>query len=1372
MESYAYDFFIAHPPTDVEAACELHERLSSRFKVFTPTQNLGGMDDWDLEIPRAQATSFITVVLVSGPCEDLSYRTAIATGLNRAQRDGKHKIVPVYLGGKAPADPLSVPYGLFLKQGLPAAPGLESVAVALSELARTAERPTLSPEIIEQPYRCLAAFTRDDAELFFGRELAKRDLVNLIKEGALTVLHGASGCGKTSLIAAGAVPLLEHEFDCRFVTTPAELASCAASSAHVGRPLFVILDQAESFFQNRSPSAIRETARALVEEIHRLLADSRSRLLISIRDDYFGHLAYLQQAGLPEPFSRQMLLPALDSTSTRLAIREPLRRAGLSISTEVVQCIIRDLEEDNQVRPVELEIICSRLFEEARRTGTAKVELKHYLDLGDVRTVLSAYVGSALEDPSVMGSGQEGLLVLEHLLGPSGNRQRPVPIDVLARSAAIGEQRLRGILDRLISRRLVQATQGDAPGEGRYQISHDLVAQEIFRRLSAEQRRDIEMIERLRAYAGDWERTGRPWMAYLARGVRRDLRTWRARTRRNLDELLHAYLRSVERWHRFASVFRWALPVAVVFGIAAGAYGLHLREAARLTEHAAQLEAAAGRAEALAISALERDPGKTLAWLAEAGRIRGTMSPAQWDSQWFTAMSAWQSGLGWAVARHPVQVINVQLSPRPTLDQPCAGCWPQRKLLLSSDSNGALRVTDLEHPERSRWLSPDGNGKAVFSPDGDRIYAGRGATLRIWDANSGALLKEIAPPEGLSSTDEPLWSMAVSADGSHVAAGGKAGFMVWDVRSLTPIGLGEHATVDLAFSPRDSRVLVILRDDGHVLFSDLEARRGLDLVCPGGSGNSLDFTNSGRELAVASGDVACVFEVPPLPWKEGRRKPLVKGMHTTNEIQSPELTSTVRTGGLAVTAVRSGTKNSLLFTGDQQGQVIAFSGVGTTVEQEQNRRIAQHRALIRDIKVFALSDWILSADDKGELRLTHESGVGDSRLLRGHEGRVRTIDVSADERLAVSGGADGVVRLWPLQQGRTAVLSSAGNVFTVASARPDELVLAGLRDGGVQVWRNGFFKPETFNVHQGRVEGACVFGPHLVVTVGRRDKTIRAWDPEDGRALDEASLPATPSSAACTSRGLFVAAGSRIFRWSPSMKLETIWELTGNSIRALAANEEHIAVATEAGSLWVRSSAGSHFEHHKELTGTVEALTVSGQWILYTDGQQIRRWAPGTAVDEEVLPRAKAQVTTLAADGTGAWVTAASADSMIRMWRTASWNSIVWQAHAAPIAQLAAATDVPALLSAGVDGSTQVWFLPPAGEQEFRGWLGEWSPWSLKDGTEQEQPLPRLDDRFLGRGNPPPSAKCIELCREVLKATRADKFMSVDQCVAQSCRNR
>ena len=62
-----------------------------------------------------------------------------------------------------------------------------------------------------RPYPGLRPFGKDEWPIFFGREQMIDDVVGRLVRQRLLVVHGDSGCGKSSLIRAGVLPRLEQD---------------------------------------------------------------------------------------------------------------------------------------------------------------------------------------------------------------------------------------------------------------------------------------------------------------------------------------------------------------------------------------------------------------------------------------------------------------------------------------------------------------------------------------------------------------------------------------------------------------------------------------------------------------------------------------------------------------------------------------------------------------------------------------------------------------------------------------------------------------------------------------------------------------------------------------------------------------------------------------------------------------------------------------------------------------------------------------------------------------------------------------------------------------------------------------------------------
>jgi hypothetical protein len=114
-----WDFFLAHATADSALAEQLYDCLTVSAVVFLDTRSLELGDNWDIELPKAQQSSLITLVLVT-PNLDAAYyqRVEVASAINLSRDPNQsHRVIPIYLD-EASTKGLSAQYGLSLKQGI------------------------------------------------------------------------------------------------------------------------------------------------------------------------------------------------------------------------------------------------------------------------------------------------------------------------------------------------------------------------------------------------------------------------------------------------------------------------------------------------------------------------------------------------------------------------------------------------------------------------------------------------------------------------------------------------------------------------------------------------------------------------------------------------------------------------------------------------------------------------------------------------------------------------------------------------------------------------------------------------------------------------------------------------------------------------------------------------------------------------------------------------------------------------------------------------------------------------------------------------------------------------------------------------------
>ena len=287
----------------------------------------------------------------------------------------------------------------------------------------------------EHPFPGLRPFAYQDHEYFFGRNDQTFALYRLIDRSRFVAVVGSSGSGKSSLVRAGLLPLLDMETletggrswlwrEMRPGDAPLQrltnlLASLSGDDDAIvasgrreriaaqlqrssfgisealaetkglsGKSLVLVVDQFEELFRYAAAGSAKanltaDDVRAREEAtqfVQLLLEASRAPLLkinvmLTMRSDFIGDCARFH--GLPEAVcAAQFLVPSLTRDQLDEVIRLPLERAGATIDPELVERLLNDCGTEMDQLPV-LQHCLSRLWEEAGKSpaGTAAPSL-------------------------------------------------------------------------------------------------------------------------------------------------------------------------------------------------------------------------------------------------------------------------------------------------------------------------------------------------------------------------------------------------------------------------------------------------------------------------------------------------------------------------------------------------------------------------------------------------------------------------------------------------------------------------------------------------------------------------------------------------------------------------------------------------------------------------------------------------------------------------------------------------------------------------------------------------------------------------------------------------------------------------------------
>jgi serine/threonine protein kinase len=278
---------------------------------------------------------------------------------------------------------------------------------------------------------------------------------------------------------------------------------------------------------------------------------------------------------------------------------------------------------------------------------------------------------------------------------------------------------------------------------------------------------------------------------------------------------------------------------------------------------------------------------------------------------------------------------------------------------------------------------------AVSSGDSDRwiVSAGTDATVRLWSASSGALVRTIALEEG------PVTAFAV--DERRALAGHKGGIIVlWDLElgeRLATIQHGSAPIASLAFIGQANAFAAAGQDGSVALFNIDEPTAPPARLDGEESGGPIVAAARSRALFVSGG-----FERTVRLWRTEGPSLVRAWRHQSNE----------------VTAIDVSHDGAYVAGGGADGLVRVWSS--SSLRGLRMRGVRTLKAHDGRVTAVALGPRgvLATAGEDGSVKLWTLRPMRSVRLLGEGVGPVRALSFSRDGRRLYAAGQDGVIRVW------------------------------------------------------------------------------------------------------------------------------------------------------------------------------------------------------------------------------------------------------------------------------------------------------------------------------------------------------------------------
>ncbi len=590
----------------------------------------------------------------------------------------------------------------------------------------------------------------------------------------------------------------------------------------------------------------------------------------------------------------------------------------------------------------------------------------------------------------------------------------------------------------------------------------------------------------------------------------------------------------------------------------------------------------------------------------------------------------------------------------------------------------------------------EGHGDIVwdvtFSPDGKLLASGsRDKSVKIWRPD-GILLQT------LKAHSESITSLSFSSDGNLLASASRDKTVkIWRKnpesggfysQPVTILGHGDWVD-KVSFSPNGkllvtgskNQIIKIWRNDGKLL-NILRGHQGWI--------NWVTFSPDGQLIASASDDNTVKI------WK-------VNG----------SLLTTLQGHEEGVTVVNFSPDGGILASADRNGLVKLWrrkdNGGDNSFGYRHYQQLKHHNGIIWTLNFDFKGEKLASAGDDNIINLIDLSNGKLLKSFKGHSDAVASVSFSPDNQLLASASYDKSVKLWSLNPPRLPVLQGHQDRVLSVTWSPDGNILASSsRDNTVKLWQR---QPSTTGSevslyktllgHSDRVASVSFHPNGEILASASYDKMIKLWQ-RDGKLLKTLRGHSdSVTSISFSPNGELLASASKdttVKLWNREGKLlKTLKGHQGrvNSVR-FSTDSQVLASASDDQTVKLWRRDGTLLRTFLPHSGWVLGVSFSPKDNLLASASwdnTVRLWRWDGTLLKTLLKGYGDSVSAVTFSPKGKFLAAASWDSTVKLWSSEGKLIKTLSEHQAPVLDVSFSPDGQTLASASDDNTIVLWNL-------------------------------------------------------------------------------
>jgi len=1131
---------------------------------------------------------------------------------------------------------------------------------------------------MKSPFKFLDSYTKNDREIFFGRDREIEELYQKVFESKLLLVYGVSGTGKSSLIHCGLankfqdtdwLPLVIRRGanmleslataikNSSLTQMQGEIATAsqfrkAVRSLYLDhyKPIYFIFDQFEEMFI----FGTKEEDENFIKVLKFLLASEiQCRFIFILREEFLGWLSTFEKS-VPGFFSNRMRVEKMDIGNARNVIEGPCKIFNIALEEGFADKMIEKLcpPKESEIELTYLQVYLDKIFRQVtkgipEKTGSITFRISDLAKAGNVYDILGSFLDeqiSHLPDPEL------AMTVLKAFVSARGTK-RPASIEEIKEYTQttgknIDEKTINDLLNSFVNLRILQ----EKGKNEKYELRHDAIASKIFEKITLVEKELLEIRQLIENAYHNWQKRGVLLSAedlqYIAPY---ESRLYLAEDHRKLIESSKKELIKARQRRRNLIT---AATVALII-ILSGFTFWAVRERGKAVNNEKianeeRIKATASEKEAIIArdNAIESDK-KAIASEKEAIAARNRAEESELRIKREKELTE--------IRERQARANNYNYLSKEIVTEDPTTALRLAEYALSLDPENKDIVSNLNsiyydnsfYKVFSRYR--EGN-LCQISPDWTKVIStnGRSAEITDLDGNNPRILIghlvygfTINDVHGFARNGyDNISSLAFSGDGNYIITGSNdKTARLWDIDgNILQIFTGHVLPVyAVAFSPDGNTVLT-----GS---GDLTARLW-DL-----QGNCLQVFNGHK------------FDVLSVAFSPDGNK------------------------------ILTGSADSTAILWDLQGNIL--------------QRFQGHTGYIRNVAFTPDGESILTGSYDHTVRLWDING----KMLHefnGHSDNIRSLAFAPDGKRIITGSADKTARLWDLEGNTIQILKGhTGSVNFVAFSPDGKRILTFCTDGISRIWDLSQNVYKTFTGHTNIVY-RVLFSPDgkTIMTLGV-DRTIRLWD-LDGN--NKQTIKVFSNSVAFSPDGNTILTG---------MVTAQLLDLTGNvrktfightkGIMAVTFSPDGKTILTGAGDktarLWdLNANTLQTFTGHSDVVTSV-AFSPDGKTILTGSNDNTARIWDLNGNTIQVLSGHTDYVKSAVFSPDGRTILTGSDDKTARLWDLNGNTVQIFKGHSQYLNSAVFSPDGKLILTGSDDKTARLWDLNGNTLQILSGYL-------------------------------------------------------------------